>query len=147
MEGKLWLICLLFLHVDRLDSKRMADGKLQLLSYLPFHFCPMFSVVVLCFCYSSAFKQKRTWFVVFVPKQEINQTLCSMCNEAYLWFSFSKCVYVNIYSLKTSRHSFVIPLIISLCEIDTLIYIYIYVYITIIIWKNARVHFSRCFRS
>lgn len=97
----------------------MADGKLQLLSYLPCYiFVPRSCVIVFVFAIPSLLN-KNAHASLFLSQSKKLIRRYSMCIEAYLRFSFSKrVVYVCVcVFFKNSRHSFVVPLIISLCEI------------------------------
>lgn len=165
-----------------IGSKRMADGKLQLLSYLPFglavtfFFVPFFGLLLVLLAVSSflrryqsgAFKQKRTCFVVFVPKQEINQTL--YVQRSIFVFHFR--IFVLSPSVARNRPVLLIyqasvcvilqklppflccSLIISPYEMNPCVRVPVPVLGALLLsqWKREMrtpltIHFSRCFRS
>lgn len=117
----LYVYCF-FTCVDRIDlvSKRMADGKLQLPWLLVG--CRFFSS-----CHSDAFEQKRSCFVVFVPQQEINQTLdvqrsIFAFHIVCVSFRRGERERERVCSSKTAAAPFLCcSLIISLCEIKSFI--------------------------
>lgn len=144
----LYVYCFFTCGSDRFGFE--ADGRRQI----------TITVVAGCWifssCHSDAFEQKRSCFVVFVPQQEINQTL----DVQRSIFAFHiVCVPVRrtrerVCSSKTAAAPFFCcSLIISLCEIKSCIRTWACVCVCVcesfhLLEKGERVaHFSRCFRS